>query len=210
MEQANVSLLIAGEAHLPGGGAVRVHRSFSEPPCVPRLTDVPGPPIHTDRPPFPPTPPCTHCVTARHMLLALRLVRKPRMPGGIRPTSFAHPNCPLPNTIGLLVSLHRPSLPPRVSPGRDSPFRAKSGQANLVLPTHGNHIIGCGGAIRTGCAASVPSDAAVPLPPNIAVRSVHVSVWRLIVVTMLTAGAVFVRRCKATGDAYFGPIGHGI
>ena len=189
-----MSLLIAGEAHLPGGGAVRVHRSFSEPPCVPRLTDVPEHPLHTDRPPFPRTPPCTHCVTARHLLLALRLVRKHRMPGGDPATFFF-----------CTSQLH-----PRVSPGRDSPFRAKSGQANLVLPTHGNHIVGCGGAIRTGCAATVPSDAAVPLPPNIAVRSVHVSVWRIIVVTMLTAGAVFVRRCKASGNPYFGPIGHGI
>ena len=171
MEQANVSLLIAGEAHLPGGGAVRVHRSFSEPPCVPRLTDVSEHPLHTDRPPFPRTPPCTDCVTDFFC------------------TSQLHP---------------------RVSPGRDSPFRAKSGQANLVLPSHGNHIVGCGGAIRTGCAATVPSDAALPLPPNIAVRSVHVSVWRIIVVTMLTAGAIFVRRCKASGNPYFGPIGHGI
>ena len=90
-----MSLLIAGEAHLPGGGAVRVHRSFSEPPCVPRLTDVSEHPLHTDRPPFPRTPPCTDCVTDFFCTSQLN---------------------------------------PRVSPGRDSPFRAKSGQANLVLP----------------------------------------------------------------------------
>ena len=65
MEQGDVSILIAGAAHLPGGGAVRVHRAFSEPPCVPRLTDVPGPPLHTGRTPFPHTPPCTQCVPAR-------------------------------------------------------------------------------------------------------------------------------------------------
>ena len=52
--------------------AVRLHRAFSEPPCIARRTAVPGPPLHTGRPPFPPTPPCTQCVrtrsTGRHFL----------------------------------------------------------------------------------------------------------------------------------------------
>ena len=161
MEQANVSLLIAGEAHLPGGGAVRVHRSFSEPPCVPRLTDVPGPPLHTDRPPFPRTPPCTHCVPARHLLLALRPVRKPRMPGGLRPTSFAHPNRPFLNTIGLPVSLHRPSLPPRLpGEGFSIPGQIRSSKPCITHPWQSHsrlwrgytdrmcrdRAIGCGGS----------------------------------------------------------------
>ena len=76
-------------------GAVRLHRAFSEPPRVPRLTDVPGPPLHTDRPSFARTPPCTHCVPARHLFLALRPVRKPRMPGGFRPTLFCTPQLPI-------------------------------------------------------------------------------------------------------------------
>ena len=85
MEQGDVSILIAGAAHMPGGGAVRVHRAFSEPQCLPRLTDVPGHPLHTDRPLFPPTPPCTHCVPARHLSLARTPVENPRMPGGWAP-----------------------------------------------------------------------------------------------------------------------------
>ena len=60
-----------------------------------------------------------------------------------------------------------------------------------------DRAIGCGGGTA---------------PPNIAVLSVPVSVWRLIVVTMLTAGAGcrFRQCCKADGGPYLGPIGHGI
>ena len=143
MEQANVSLLIAGEAHLPGGGAVRVHRSFSEPPCVPRLTDVPGHPLHTDRPPFPRTPPCTHCVTARHLLLALRLVRKHRITGGIRPTSFAHPNClPVSPRGGILHSGPNPGKQKLYSTPWHTLSRLGRGSTDRMCL---DRAIGCGG-----------------------------------------------------------------
>ena len=162
MEQANVSLLIAGEAHLPGGGAVRVHRSFSEPPCVPRLTDVPEHPLHTDRPPFPRTPPCTHCVTARHLLLALRLVRKPRMPGGLRPTLFCTPQLPIsqhprPPCVTTPPELASPCLP---GEGFSIPGQIRSSKPCITHPWQSHsrlwrgytdrmcrdRAIGCGGS----------------------------------------------------------------
>ena len=167
MEQGDVSILIAGAAHLPGGGAVRVHRAFSEPPCVPRLTDVPGHPLHADRPLFPPTPPCTHCVPARHLPLAARLFGIPGCPGGgLRPTLFCTPQLPLsrhprPPCVTAATELASPCLP---GEGFSIPGQIRA--SRNCIPPHGTHLVGWGGGVRTGCASTVPSDAAVALPPE--------------------------------------------
>ena len=136
---------------MPGGGAVRVHRSFSEPQCLPRLTDVPGHPLHADRPLFPPTPPCTHCVPARHLPLAARLFGIPGCPGGgLRPTYFCTPQLPFsrrprPPCVTAPPELASPCLP---GEGFSIPGQIRASRTCIPHPWHTLGRLGRGSTDR--------------------------------------------------------------
>ena len=95
-------------------------------------------------------------------------VRNPRMPGGWAPADpLLHTPIALFLTppASLCNCTARACLP--VSPrGGILHSGPNPGKQNLYIPPHGTHLVGWGGGVRTGCASTVPSDAAVALPPQ--------------------------------------------
>ena len=96
-----------------------------------------------------------------------RLFGIPGCPGGgLRPTHFCTPQLPLSRHPRPPCVTAPPELASPCLPGEGFSIPGQIRASRNCIPPHGTHLVGWGGGVRTGCASTVPSDAAVALPPE--------------------------------------------
>ena len=93
-------------------------------------------------------------------------VRNTRMSGGggLRPTYFCTPQLPFSRRPRPPCVTAPPELASPCLPGEGFSIPGQIRASRNCIPPHGTHLVGWGGGVRTGCASTVPSDAAVALP----------------------------------------------